>query len=80
MPKKPKNEVPKLEPLELISRLLALHLVKDMENTEAAARLGAVGFDDKSVGEMVGITESTVRGIRFRRSKKPAKKKNNSAR
>jgi DNA-binding NarL/FixJ family response regulator len=45
-----------------------------MENNDAAVQLGAVGFDDKSVAEMVGISESTVRGVRFRRSKKRPKK------
>lgn len=74
MPKKGKDEVPKPDPLELIARLLALHLVKGMEKDDSAAQLGAIGFDDKSVAEMVGISESAVRGIRFRRAKVRSRK------
>ena len=74
MPKKAKSEEPSPDAMTMIARLLALHLVKGMENDDAAVQLGAVGFDDKSVAEMVGISESTVRGARFRRSKKRSQK------
>jgi hypothetical protein len=40
-----------------------------------AMQLGAVGFDDTTVSQMVGLTESAIRGLRFRRAKKTRKKK-----
>jgi hypothetical protein len=74
MAKKPKGDDPKPDALTMISRLLALHLIKGMEKDDAALQLGAVGFEDKSVAEMVGLSESSVRGVRFRRSKKRSRK------
>jgi hypothetical protein len=73
MPKKAKGDDHKPDALTMISRLLALHFVKGMDKVDATVQLGAVGFDDKTVAEMVGISESTVRGARFRRSKKRKK-------
>ena len=74
MAKKPSDQNDKPDPLELISRLLAMHLVKDVDADDAVAKLSGVGLDDKSVAEMLGVTDSVVRGVRFRRSKKPARR------
>jgi hypothetical protein len=60
--------------MDMIARLLALHLVRDQKNDQAVAQLGVVGFTDKAVSELLGIPESSVRVIRFRSQKKQAKK------
>ena len=52
-----------------------MHLVKGVDKDDAAMQLGAVGFDDTTVSQMVGLTESAIRGLRFRRAKKTRKKK-----
>lgn len=74
MAKSPKSESVRPDTLTLISRLLALQVVNGLQTDEAVSRLGAVGFDDATISQLLGITDSTVRGIRFRRAKKPAKK------
>lgn len=71
MAKHAKPEQLKPDNMHLIARLLALHLVKGTEKEEAVTQLGLAGFDDKSVSELLGVTESSVRGLRFRRQKKP---------
>ncbi|ARQ00354.1 hypothetical protein CAK95_15670 [Pseudorhodoplanes sinuspersici] len=58
----------------LIARLLAVHVTKETETNEAALVLSGAGFDDSDVAQMLGITESTVRGIRFRNNKPKRKK------
>ena len=78
MPKKAKDEPVQIDPLEMICRLLAMHLIKGLTTDEAALQLGSVGFDNRSVSAMVGISESAVRGLRFRHSK--GKKQKSKAR
>lgn len=75
MSKKPKSEVVKIDPMEKIARLLALSLTRELGKDAAAIQLGSAGFDDGSVSELLGIPESTIRGIRFRRTKKTTKKR-----
>ncbi len=74
MARKAKAEQSALEPLALISRLLALNLVKGMDKDEAVIQLGGAGFDDATVSQLLSVPESTIRGVRFRRNKKPKKK------
>jgi hypothetical protein len=61
--------------LEIISRLLAMLVVKGMDKDEAILQLSGVGFSDGAVSGMLGVTESAVRGFRFRRAKKGGKKR-----
>lgn len=75
MPRKRSDEDQKPDALDLIAKLLAVHLVKGMEKDAAAAQLGGIGFGDKAVAEMVGISESAVRGIRFRAKKSSRRRK-----
>jgi hypothetical protein len=72
--KKAKRETETPDILEIISRLLALYVVKDMPKDDAVLQLSAVGFADRNVSDLLGVTESSVRGLRFRRAKQPAKK------
>jgi hypothetical protein len=52
--------------LDKIAGLLALHVVKEMEKEEAAARLGGVGFSDREIAGILGVTDGYVRLARFR--------------
>jgi hypothetical protein len=67
-------DAPKSDNMDLIARLLALLVVKGAEKDDAVIQLGVVGFDDKTVSELLGVTESSIRGLRFRRQKRPKKK------
>ncbi len=79
MAKAPRSEG-EPDALQIISRLLALIVVKDLEKDDAILQLSGVGFSDGAVSQMLGVTESAVRGFRFRRAKKqPAKKKKSKA-
>lgn len=66
--------------MEIISRLLALIVVKDLERDDAILRLSGVGFSDTAVSQMLGVTESAVRGFRFRSSKKKSPRKKSKRR
>ena len=64
--------------LDRIAALLGLYVVKDMEADEAAVKLGNVGFSDKEIAGLIGVTAGYVRLARFRSKKggrKPRKKK-----
>jgi DNA-directed RNA polymerase specialized sigma24 family protein len=63
--------------LDRIAALLGLYVVKDMEADEAAVKLGNVGFSDKEIAALIGVTAGYVRLARFRAKKggrKPRKK------
>jgi hypothetical protein len=63
--------------LDRVAGLLALLVVKDMEKEDAAVRLGAVGFSDREIAGIIGVTEGYVRLSRFRAkgAKKTRKRK-----
>ena len=65
-------ETAKPESMEMIARLLALLVIRGVEKDEACAQLSGVGFDNKAIADMLGMTESAVRGVHFRRSKAKA--------
>ncbi len=55
MAKKQTSEPTRSDPLERISRLLALIAVKDLEKEEAARRLISIGFDSPQIGGILGV-------------------------
>ena len=63
--------------LDRIAGLLALLVTKDMEKEDAAVRLGGVGFSDREIAGILGVTEGYVRLSRFRAkgAKKTRKRK-----
>jgi hypothetical protein len=62
--------------LDKIAGLLALIATHDMETDAAAVRLGGVGFSDREISGLIGVTEGYVRLARFRaKSKKRRKRK-----
>ncbi|MDA9421297.1 MULTISPECIES: hypothetical protein [Bradyrhizobium] len=60
--------------LDRIAALLGLYVVKDMEADEAAVKLGNVGFSDKEIAALIGVTAGYVRLARFRAKKKNGRK------
>ena len=60
--------------LDRIAALLGLYVVKDMEADEAAVKLGNVGFSDKEIAALIGVTAGYVRLARFRAKKKGGRK------
>jgi DNA-directed RNA polymerase specialized sigma24 family protein len=63
--------------LERIAGLLALLVVKDLDKEAAAVRLGGVGFSDREIAGIIGVTVGYVRLSRFRAkgAKKTRKRK-----
>lgn len=61
--------------MAVIARLLALIAIKGIEKDEAALQLSAAGLDDKSITELLGVSESYVRLARFNRKKSNGKTK-----
>lgn len=53
--KKSADPITKSDPLERISRLLAIIAVRGLEKEEAARRLLAVGFDSPQIGDLLGV-------------------------
>jgi hypothetical protein len=41
-------------------------VVKDMQTDEASVRLGNVGFSDREIAALIGVTDGYVRLARFR--------------
>lgn len=56
--------------LDKIAALLGLLVVKDMDTDDAAVRLGNVGFSDREIAALIGVTDGYVRLARFRAKKK----------
>lgn len=49
------------ERLERIERLLALNLIDDKDTLEAVKLLHLSNYNSKEIGELIGISASTVR-------------------
>jgi DNA-directed RNA polymerase specialized sigma24 family protein len=60
--------------LDRIAALLGLFVVKDMEADEASVKLGNVGFSDREIAALIGVTAGYVRLARFRAKKKGGRK------
>ncbi len=53
--------------LDRIAALLGLFVVKDMEADEASVKLGGVGFSDREIAALIGVTAGYVRLARIPR-------------
>lgn len=75
MPKRSKTNVEraKLDNATIATRLIGFFVVRGIESDQAVLTLSGAGFDDKTISEMLYVSESTIRGIRFR-ANKPKKK------
>lgn len=60
--------------LDKIAALLGLLVVKDMETDDASVRLGNVGFSDREIAALIGVSDGYVRLARFRSKKKGTRK------
>lgn len=49
-----RGEPVKVDTMERIARLLAIHVTRDLQPEEAARRLLAVGFDSPTIGTLLG--------------------------
>jgi hypothetical protein len=68
--KRSAGDAPNVDPMEKISRLLAMLAVKGLENEEAARRLIAVGFDSPQIGGTLGVGPNFANVAKSRAPKK----------
>jgi hypothetical protein len=63
--------------MDKIAGLLALLATADMDTDDAAVKLGGVGFIDREISTLLGVSDGYVRQARFRAkgTKKARKKK-----
>lgn len=61
--------------LDRIARLLAGYVTRGMKSEDAVSLLEGAGFTDREVTEMLGVSNSYVRQVRFQRKVKKGKKK-----
>lgn len=67
--RKPDANEPASDSITIISRLLAIIAVKDLNKEEAALQLSAAGLDARFITDLLGVNESYVRIARFRKKK-----------
>lgn len=65
-----KNDNPVVDPIERISRLLAIAVTKDLEPEEAARRLLAAGFDAPTIGSLLGKNPNFANVAKSRKLKR----------
>jgi hypothetical protein len=65
----------KLGALDKIAGLLAAYVTREMKPEDATILLEGVGFTGREVTELLGVSDSYVRQVRFQRNKKGKKKK-----
>jgi hypothetical protein len=61
------------DPIERISRVLAMIAVKGLDNEEAARRLLAAGFDAKQIGALLNVNPNFAHVAKRRKRKTKAK-------
>jgi len=64
------DETVKADPMERISRLLAMIAVKGLDNQEAARRLLSIGFDSPQIGGILGVGHNFANVAKSRAPKK----------
>lgn len=68
--KKQKSDLPvKPDAIEMISRLLAIIAVKEMDKEQAALRLLAVGFDSPQIGDLLSVNPNFANAAKSRAKK-----------
>lgn len=61
--------------LDKIARLLAAYVTRGVKPDEATLILEGAGFTDREITQMLGVSDSYVRQVRFQRNAKKGKKK-----
>jgi hypothetical protein len=65
----------KVGALEKIAGLLAAYVTREMKPEDATLLLEGAGFTDREITELLGVSDSYVRQVRFQRRAKKGKKK-----
>lgn len=66
--------------LDKIARLLAAYVTREMKPEASALLLEGAGFTSREITELLGVSDSYVRQVRFQRKAKKGKKKKAKAR
>jgi hypothetical protein len=61
--------------LDKIARLFAAHITRGMKPDEATLIMEGAGFTDREITELLGVSDSYVRQVRFQRNAKKGSKK-----
>jgi hypothetical protein len=61
--------------LDKIARLLAAYVTRDMKPEDSAILMEGAGFTGREITELLGVSDSYVRQVRFQRKAKKGKKK-----
>jgi hypothetical protein len=61
--------------LEKIARLFAVYVTRGLKPDEATLLMEGAGFSDREITELLGVSNSYVRQVRFQRKAKKGKKK-----
>jgi hypothetical protein len=61
--------------LDKIARLFAVHVTRDMKPDEATLIMESAGFTGREITELLGVSDSYVRQVRFQRNAKKGRKK-----
>jgi hypothetical protein len=64
----------KVGTLEKIARLFAAYVTRGMKPDEATLIMEGAGFTDREITELLGVSDSYVRQVRFQRKAKKGKK------
>jgi hypothetical protein len=65
--------------LDKIARLFAAHVTRGMKPDEATLIMEGAGFTDREIMELLGVSNSYVRQVRFQRNAKKGRKKKSKA-
>jgi DNA-directed RNA polymerase specialized sigma24 family protein len=69
------DEGDKVGALDKIARLLAAYVTRDMKPEKATLLMEGAGFTGREITELLGVSDSYVRQVRFQRKAKKGKKK-----
>jgi hypothetical protein len=72
------DEGEKVGASDKIARLLAAYVTRDMKPDAAALLMEGAGFTVGEITELLGVSDSYVRQVRFQRKAKKGKKKKNT--
>ena len=64
--------------LDKIARLLAAYVTREMKLEDSALLLEGAGFTSREITELLGVSDSYVRQVRFQRKKGKKKKQSKS--
>jgi hypothetical protein len=64
--------------LDKMARLLAGYVTREMKSEDATVLLEGAGFTGREITELLGVSDSYVRQVRFQRKAKKGRKKKKS--